>query len=999
MATLFSTGCTLDARLIKGVLEEEPSIEFPAAVNANFVNQNLPTSLTKTKAHFGTISPQKYYFIQPGPISDIVRKFVKISGATKTELSLPTNVIAHHYAFSTASRIYYFSDEMLTPTTHAVFLRALDKATFTLVDFKCNGFDVDLLDHKSFVAWQEGAEGFYFRVNSANPAISGSNGYVYYSDGTNCVNTNAYTEQFYRASNKTYAIHADNIYSVVAGVGTLLRDGTNRPLGSGLVEYQGDLYFRADVDATAGTNYRLNRLHASTDDSVEEILTETAANFPAKSIAPSTLDGIHYYYCSVAGCVNAGQVYHLDMTTKTATAIYNGANLTEGRVLPFDASWTFLERGAGGHYFQSIDSSNGALYTNVQTNVTYEYGGTGSLFTQTYFPQYAYLGGTYFISGYSPADGHSVIQRLNPATLSMEPALTNFMNPYSMRQRGGELFFLAEQDKKIKLFRGDGTNGGTTAVTGITSDDYQMGRDISGGGIAVRRTIDLTKEGTDLYVMLSGKEKVYLAEYSNGQVKYVEIPGAVFGSDTTTILSVRDSQILIATPAHGHTGWLDTNGVGQHRQQPPGVQIVSYDGAQFTYWLNGEWALSSAPPSYYYQSGYDYIADADDHLVAFFYSPVNNAGVYMRRVLSVDKTTITDLFGESSYARSSTNGTTVAMSVSADTPANNGFYLQRAGVNQKITTTALDPANFRWDGDILYFMSEDSVDSNLYVWKVDTTQVTPVPQKISTAAAFGEIREDAWTKRVFKVGTDDYFALPSPTGVSGGWVTQEFNLWKVSGGVATLHSADLLEEIVPVVGGFYYISRPTSGPDNGKRCVRRIMTDGEASSTCEDLLFYLKPSPRGLTVSDGKYLKVIKNDMSLTNLSKVYLSMNDTDYDALLAALVGSYPIQALIEYYNYSAAGGKIFNFAFADVFGNAALTYRDSTGANMVEAPFSSSTDVDVGGTHAGPLSERARRYVYYPFYAPQANSLLFSAKKDFRNKFYIVGVSGPLDASPPP
>ncbi|MNL49548.1 hypothetical protein D3C87_1724920 [compost metagenome] len=100
----------------------------------------------------------------------------------------------------------------------------------------------------------------------------------------------------------------------------------------------------------------------------------------------------------------------------------------------------------------------------------------------------------------------------------------------------------------------------------------------------------------------------------------------------------------------------------------------------------------------------------------------------------------------------------------------------------------------------------------------------------------------------------------------------------------------------------------------------------------------------------------------------------------------------------NYSAAGGKIFNWSFIDFSANALLTYRDSAGTNLLETPYASPTEVDWGGVQAWPLSERSHKNIYYPFYVPQPNSLMYMGRKGQRYKFYISGVNGPLDASPP-
>ena len=176
LTAIIVSGCTLDASLVRGAIDSAqtpPSTVLPSGgVDAGFVNQLLPNSLTKSVGNFGSISDQNYYFLQAGPESDIVRKFVKISGGTKTELALADNVMAHTYAFSTATRIYYYSYEITSATTFKTYLRAINKTTFTDANFLCSGIPVDL-DPSTFEIWQDGAEGFYFRLNSTNPVATG----------------------------------------------------------------------------------------------------------------------------------------------------------------------------------------------------------------------------------------------------------------------------------------------------------------------------------------------------------------------------------------------------------------------------------------------------------------------------------------------------------------------------------------------------------------------------------------------------------------------------------------------------------------------------------------------------------------------------------------------------------------------------------------------------------------------------------------------------------
>lgn len=993
ITSLIMTACTLDLKLIS-TATDLPSVAPSDIIDAGFVNQTLPTSLNKTATNFGTISPQKYYFMQPGDSSDVVRKFVKISGGVKTELALPANVISHRYAFSTTARVYYFMNYRTGASTSSNYLKALDKSGFTLVDWKCNGFDVDF-DVDDFEVWQEGPEGFFFRVNTTNPALTAQNGKIFYSDGTTCTDTAVIAKKLWQASSKLYVVdQAGSLRQMQAGVPlTPIMDGSTTPVVSGIISYQGDLYFRARVNMVP--TYEILKAQTSVADAVTSFGLDYA-NWIGLEGAAETIDGTNFFYCKTARCIGTGEIYSVAMLG-LPNQDYSGANLGPAKLLPFP--WgVVLSQGASGRLLKMVPGMTSILDTQMDT----EYSGTvSSEKVPENFPQQVLLGGFYFSEFFNPISGENVVQKFDINSGVQTDAFPALKNSHSLRLRGGELFFLAHNNEKIQLYRGDGTVGGTTAVTQVTSDDYRLGSDYETSVRLVRRSFDVTKEGTDLYIFTASQESVYLAEYNNGDMKYVKIPGAAYNNTSSRILKVTSDAVYFASPAHYHDG-PDTLGTAQPTHQAPGVQLISYDGTSFTYWLRSNNALPAYTSYHFGNTGQTWLGIGTTRILSILVTSIKGGPFYLRKTFSLTSTTQTELIAsDTPHLRASANGDRFIYNVYSVVPADAGIYLQRAGVQLKLVTTATEARDFRWIGTTAYFVAEDTGDSLFYIWEVDTTQTTPVPTKISAAVTIGTAKDEAFAKRVFTVGTDSYLLFPVTTADDTDLLTTAYNFWKIAGSTATLYSADEVEEVLSVSSGFYYIGKAVAGPDAGKRCIFKHTSDGDGQTACHKYISSMKPSPLGVSVAIGSKLFQLKADLTFTEITSLIGSgTTGPDFETLIDTESAANAFNNVGTLFRFSSAGGKLLNLGNSSAAATWTGIARNADGTSATEYPFTGyDTVADYTTGMATPTTDRINFYSFRASHAPQLNSVMFSTRNDAGvEHFKVFGVAGILDTNIP-
>lgn len=994
VTSLIMTACTLDLKLIS-TATDLPSVAPSDIIDAGFVNQNLPTSLNKTATNFGTISPQKYYFMQPGDSSDVVRKFVKISGGVKTELALPANVISHRYAFSTVDRVYYFMNVRTGGSTSGHYLKALDKAGFSLVDWQCSGVDIDF-DVDDFEVWQEGNEGFYFRLNSTNAGISGQNGKLFYSDGTACTNTGVIARKMWKANNKMWVVdQAGSLRQMIAGVPqTVLVDGAATPVVSGMIVYLGDLYFRVQV--TAGPTYNIYKAETSIPANTVTNTGFDSANWISLEATAESIDNTTFIYCQTVKCMGTGNVYVVTMMG-LPTLGYSGANLGPARILPFPSS-ALVTLGVSGRRLYSLSP----YLLSLNTGIDSEYGGTAATEkVPENYPQQVFMPGFYFSEFFNPNTGESSIQKTDIVTEVRSTAFPALKNSHSLRLRGGELFFLAHNNEKLQLYRSDGTVGGTTAVSQVTSDDYRLGSDFTTSTKLVRRSFDITKEGTDLYVFTASQESVYLAEYYNGDMKYIKIPGAVYNYSSSRILKVTADAVYFATPAHYHIG-RDLAGTNQPLDQAPGVQLASYDGTNFTYWLRSNLALPSYSSYAFEVTGQSWLGIGTTRILSVLVSSIQGGGFFLRKTYSLTSTTQTDLtVSDTPHSRISANGDRFIYNIYTGTPGEEGIYLQRAGVQLKLTTTAEEARDFRWDGMTAYFVAPDTVDGLLYIWSVDTTQTTPAPTKVSAAVTIGTAKQEAFSYRVFTVGTDKYFLFPDTSSDDSDLLSTSHNLWKISGGTATKYSDDKVEEVLPVSSGFYYIARAATGPDAGKRCIFKHTSDGDGQSACHKYISSMKPSSFGVSVTVDSKVYQLKADLTFVELaSLIGGTATPTDFEATLDTYSAGDSFNNLSALCRFSSAGGKILNLGI----NSSGLTWsgisRNTDGTSVVETTFAGGdVTADYSTGMVAPATDRVNYYSFQPAYTPQLNSILFSTRNTATTQhFKIFGSAGILDTNIP-
>ena len=992
---LVLASCTFDLKLIKGA-SDESSIVAPDMIDAGFVNQTLPAALNKTAAHFGTISPQKYYFIQPGDSSKVVRKFVKISGGVKTELDLPDNVISHRYAFSTDTQIFYFANVRTGTNSSRSYLKAIDKAGFTLVDWQCNTGDIDF-DVDDFEVYREGAEGFYFRVNSANPLIVPHNGRIYYADGAFCTDTGVVAKKMWQASNRWFVVdQAGSLREMIGGTPqTPIVDGATNPVVSGMVIYNGDLYFRRQT--AAGPTYGISRAQTSNMDAVSNLGFDSANWVGLESTAES-INGTQFVWCITGKCVGSTNVYYVLMSAPAAPiSLHFSAAFGPARVLPMTATIQ-TARGVSGRYLHSANSGT----PNLDTGMDSQY--LGTLATEKVpenFPQQVYFNSQYYSEYFDSSIGESLIIARDPTSLANTTAFPALKNTHSIRLRDGEMFFLGHVNEKIQLYRSDGTVGGTSIVSQITSDDYRLGSDFQTNSRLVRRSFDIAKDGTDLYVFTASQESVYLAELDNGTMKYVKIPGAAYHYGASRILQVTSGAIYFANPAHYHLGH-DNLGTAQPRHQAPGVQILSYDGAGFTYWLRSNYALPAYTSYAFSASGQGWLGIGNSRIITLLVSSISSGGLYLRKTYALTSTTQTEVVSsDTPHSKVSANGDRFIYYAMASAPADAGLWLERSGVQLKLTTDAENARSFRWNGNTVYFVAEDSTDGLIYIWQVDTTQTTPVPTKVSAAVVIGSAKEEALTKRVLTVGSDVYLLFPSSTSDDTDTMTTAFNLWKVSSGTATLDSTTEVEEVLPVSTGFYYIGKPTAGPDLGKRCVFKNTSEGTGQTVCEKFMASLKPSPLGVSVAVNSKLFQVKADLTLVEIaSLIGGTATETDFDTTMDTYLGFESYNNMSSIMRFSSAGGKVFNLGLDSNGLTWSAITRNTDGTSPTETTFTGN-DAQADYT-TGLVVQQTERATYYSFqqgYTPQANSILFSTRNDDNTEhFRVIGASGILNANIP-
>ncbi|MNK86939.1 hypothetical protein D3C87_1068630 [compost metagenome] len=563
------------------------------------------------------------------------------------------------------------------------------------------------------------------------------------------------------------------------------------------------------------------------------------------------------------------------------------------------------------------------------------------------------------------------------------------------------MFFLAHNDEKIQLYRGDGTVVGTSAVTQITSDDYRLGSDYETTTRLVRRSFDVAKEGADLYIFTASQESMYLAEYNNGDMKYVKIPGASYNNNNSRILKVTSDAVYFATPAHYHNG-PDTLGTAQATHQAPGVQLISYDGTSFTYWLRSNNALPAYTSYHFANTGQTWLGIGTSRILSILVTSIRAGPFFLRKTFSLTNSTQTDLIAsDTPHLRASANGDRFIYNVYSVVPADAGIYLQRAGVQLQLTTTATDARDFRWNGTTAYFVAEDSLDSLLYIWEVDTTQPTPVPTKISAAVTIGTAKDEAFAKRVFTIGTDLYLLFPTATADDTDLLTTAYNFWKISGSTATLYSADEVEEVLSVSSGFYYIGKAVAGPDVGKRCIFKHTSDGDGQTLCHKYISSMKPSPLGVSVAIGSKLFQLKADLTFVEIaSMIGAGTTDPAFETLIDTESAANAFNNVGTILRFSSAGGKLLNLGNSSAGQTWTGISRNGDGSSATEYPFTGNDEVaDYTTGMATPTTDRINFYSFRASHAPQLNSVMFSTRNDEGTEhFKIFGTAGPLDTNIP-
>lgn len=1002
-------GCSLDATLTEmplfSVAEPTPGTIIPTtpvppgSIDAGFIQQTLPSSLNKTTGHFGSISPDRYYFIQPSSLDNMRRKVVKISGAVKSELALGLNVISHYHLASTPTHILIMTDEEISPGTVRSYIRSIKKSTFTLDTLQCAGQNIDVQNKLEFRIYSDGNQGAYFVMNSNVAPLNAQNGRLYYVDGVNCVDTGHSVLRIYNASGKSYIVDSSgSLREVIAGVVQAPTvDSAVTRLVSGAISYNGDLYFRADVDPTVVTTTQIVKVATSTDNAVTSLGFDFDP-WPEFGSDVQTINGTTFFYCPPTTCFLDGRIIKVNMATQTATIETNLSNLGNANVLAGQNA-ALISSSEGGRYIYNITgpTTKGTL---VDTNIAREYGGNiAGRMQRLDWVQHAYVNNNYFVPVFDRDTGLTSLKRINAATLAVDDPGINVFQPHSIRESGGEMFFLGVGvDGKVYLYRSDGTSGGTSALSGVSSDDYIFEGDYNMPVRTVRRTLDVNKEGSDIYIHTASLAKPYLVEYNNGNVKYIQIPGAFFNEMSTRIIEVRNSRILIATSAHLHV--RIAGGLWEHPDTSSfAVQLISYNGSQFEPLLKREWGVVGDSARGYMISGSNAALVGSTDMLFTGRSPSRLGGMFVDRPILLSGGTATVLNTEDSGVVGTTQGDKFLYHISSTSVKN--LYLRRAGVTTLVASNLQNAGSFRWVGDTVYFRGLDA-DTKVYLWKIDTSATVPTPEKVSGEVQMGEHRDSPFVARVYTQGADKYMLFPTSTSVALDNISWSWNLWKVGNPLGKV-SDEKIHEVLQGVEGIYFISQATSGPDQGRFRVGAIQEDGITYSEYQDYLINLKASPRGLLVMRGGQLSEVKKDLSFVDFSESYGSaVSPANFSDIHNSIILTYPSYLLNFVYSYVCVGTKVINAGFVDTTNLlSGILYRDLDGANFTETmlPTAAEQQFSMDGMLQAPVWDKEPLYPFALAHMPRTNSLLLKTYDDNQQlKFYIIGASGPLDASTP-
>lgn len=1004
-------GCSLDATLIEmpfSVTEPAPGTSIPTtpvplgSIDAGFVQQNLPSSLSKTTGHFGSISPERYYFIQPSSTDNMRRKVVKISGAMRSELALGLNVISHYHLASTPTHILIMTDEEISAGTVRSYIRSINKSTFSLDTLQCAGMNIDVQNKLEFRIYPDANQGAYFVMNSNVAPLNSQNGRLYYVDGANCVDTGQTALRIYNASGKSYIVDSSgSLRQVIAGVVQAPTvDGSVTRLLSGAISYNGDLYFRANVNPSGIATNQIVKVATSTNNAVTSLGFDFDP-WPEFGADVQTINGSTFFYCPPATCFTDGRIVKVDMATQTATLEANLSSIGNANVLAGQNA-ALISSTDGGRYLYNITgpTTKGTL---VDTSIDREYGGNiAGKIQRLDWVQHAYVNNNYFLPVFDQATGLTSLKRVNANTLAVDDPGINVFQPHSIRESGGEMFFLGvNAEGKVLLYRSDGTNGGTSAITGVSSDDYIFEGDYNMPSRTVRRTLDVNKEGADIYIHTASLAKPYLVEYNNGNLKYIQIPGAFFNENSTRIVEVRSSRILIATSAHLHV--RTSGGLWEHPDTSSfAVQLLSYNGSQFEPVLKREWGMAADSAWGYTVNGIGAALIGSQEFIFAGRSPSRLGGVYRDRPIMLSGGVATVLNNEPSITQGATQGDKFLYHITSfGSNSISNLYLRRAGITTQLASTLKNVGSFRWVEDTVYFRGLDA-DNKVYLWKVDTSEAVPALEKASAEVQIGEHRDSPFVSRVYSLGGEKYMLFPSSTSTTWDYMTWSWNLWK-RGSPMSKVSDEKIHEVLQGAEGIYFISQATGGPDQGRFRIGAIKSDGITYSEYQDYLINLKASPRGLLVVRGGQLSEVKKDLSFVDFSAVYGSaVSQVNFSDIQNNVLQIYPPYILSFVYGYLCAGTKVINAGFVDATNLlAGILYRDLDGGNFTEVmlPTQAEQQPTLEGMLQAPVWDKESMYAFGHAHIPRTNSLLLKVKDENQQlKFYIIGASGPLDASTP-
>ncbi|AFY03287.1 Hypothetical protein Bdt_3612 [Bdellovibrio bacteriovorus str. Tiberius] len=987
------------------VTEPAPGTSIPTtpvplgSIDAGFIQQNLPSSLSKITGHFGSISPERYYFIQPSSTDNMRRKVVKISGAMKSELALGLNVISHYHLASTPTHVLIMTDEEISAGTVRSYIRSINKSTFSLDTLQCAGMNIDVQNKLEFRIYPDGNQGAYFVMNSGVAPLNAQNGRLYYVDGANCVDTGQTALRIYNASGKSYIVDSSgSLRQVIAGVVQAPTvDGSVTRLLSGAISYNGDLYFRANVNPSGIATHQIVKVATSTNNAVTSLGFDFDP-WPEFGADVQSINGSTFFYCPPTTCFTDGRIVKVNMATQTATLEANLSSIGNASVLAGQNA-ALISSTDGGRYLYNITgpTTKGTL---VDTFIDREYGGNiAGKIQRLDWVQHAYVNNNYFLPVFDQVTGLTSLKRINASTLAVDDPGINVFQPHSIRESGGEMFFLGVgTDGKVQLYRSDGTDGGTSAISGVSSDDYIFEGDYNMPSRTVRRTLDVNKEGSDIYIHTASLAKPYLVEYNNGNLKYIQIPGAFFNESSTRIIEVRNSRILIATSAHLHV--RIAGGLWEH----PGtssfaVQLISYNGSQFEPLLKREWGLVGDSVRGYMFSGIGAALTGTQDFIFTGRSPSRLGGMFTDRPIMLSGGTATVLNNEDSGVMGTVREDKFLYHISSMSLKN--LYLRRAGTTTLVASNLQNAGSFRWVGNTVYFRGLD-VDMKVYLWKVDTTAIVPTLEKVSAEVQVGEQRDSPFVTRVYSLNGDKYMLFPISTSTTWDYMTWSWNLWKLEGPMSKI-SDEKIHEVLQGASGIYFISQATSGPDQGRFRIGAIQSDGITYSEYQDYLINLKASSRGLLVIRGGQLSEVKKDLSFVDFSAVYGSaVSPVNFSDIQNNILQIYPPYTLNFVYGYLCAGTKVINAGFVDATNLlAGILYRDLDGGHFTEVmlPTQAEQQPSLDGMLQAPLWDKESMHPFGNAHIPRTNSLLLKVFDDNQQvKFYIIGASGPLDASTP-